>query len=143
MPRLALSTVAAALLALLGVGEALAADAPAPARASARSSVAAQTPPGAVDAATARRLVADGVKVVDVRTPAEYAAGHVPGAVNIPYDEIGRRSAELGPAETPLVLYCHSGRRSGIAVRTLAEQGFTRLYDLGAYEKWVSSEPGK
>jgi phage shock protein E len=141
MPRLVLSTVAAALLALLGVGEALAADAPA--RASARGPVAAQTPPGAVDAATARRLVADGVKVVDVRTPAEYAAGHVPGAVNIPYDEIGRRSAELGPAETPLVLYCHSGRRSGIAVRTLSEQGFTRLYDLGAYEKWVSSEPRK
>jgi phage shock protein E len=143
MPRLALSTVAAALLALLGAGEALAADAPASARAPTRSSVAAQIPPGAVDAATARRLVADGVKVVDVRTPAEYAAGHVPGAVNIPYDEIGPRSAELGPAETPLVLYCHSGRRAGIAIRTLAAKGFTRLYDLGTYERWVSSEPGK
>ncbi len=135
MPRLALSTIAAALLALGGA--AFAADAPA------RGAVAAQTPPGAVDAATARRLVADGVKVVDVRTPAEYAAGHVPGAVNIPYDEIGQRSAELGPAETPLVLYCHSGRRAGIAIRTLAAKGFNRLYDLGTYEKWVNSEPGK
>lgn len=97
--------------------------------------------PGVVDAATARELVADGVKVVDVRTPAEYQAGHVPGAVNIPYDELEKRHAELGPPSTPLVLYCHSGRRSGIAVRTLREKGFDRLYDLKAYDLWVQSEP--
>lgn len=99
--------------------------------------------PGVVDAATARRLVAEGVKVVDVRTPAEYAAGHVPGAVNIPYDQMATRSAELGPPTTPLVLYCHSGRRSGIAVQTLRSKGFNRLYDLQAYDRWVESEPGR
>jgi len=98
--------------------------------------------PGVVDATTARRLVAAGVKVVDVRTPAEYAAGHVPGAVNVPYDEMERRYGELGPPTTPLLLYCHSGRRSGIAIRMLKQKGFTRLYDLQAYERWVPPEPG-
>ncbi|HVO21023.1 MAG TPA: rhodanese-like domain-containing protein [Anaeromyxobacter sp.] len=124
------------LLAALALsGAVLAADAPDPGK------VVEATPPGPVDGATAHRLVAAGVKVVDVRTPAEYAAGHVPGAVNVPYDEIGRRAEELGPPRTPLLLYCHSGRRAGIAVQTLKEKGYTRLYDLGAFEKWQRSEP--
>ncbi len=100
-----------------------------------------QTPPGIVDAASARKLVAAGVKPVDVRTPEEYDAGHVPGAVNIPYDQMARRYAELGPPGTPLLLYCHSGRRSGIAVQVLKDKGYTRLYDLQAYQRWVDSEP--
>jgi len=100
-----------------------------------------QVAPGIVDAAAARRLVADGIKVVDVRTPDEYAAGHVPGAVNIPYDQMAQRYAELGPTTTPLLIYCHSGRRSGIAVQVLEKKGFTRLYDLQAYDRWVQSEP--
>jgi len=107
----------------------------------AHGKVADQIEPGVVDAATARRLVADGVTVVDVRTPEEYAAGHVPGARNIPFDQMAQRFGELGPPSTPLVLYCHSGRRSGIAVQVLKSKGFTRLYDLQAYDRWVQSEP--
>ncbi len=98
-------------------------------------------PPGLVDGAQAHELVADGVKVLDVRTPAEFAAGHVPGAINIPYDEIDRRAGELGVASTPYLLYCHSGRRSGMAVANLRAKGFRRLYDLQAYDRWVASEP--
>jgi phage shock protein E len=109
--------------------------------ASERDRLVAQTPPGLVDAATARKLVAAGVKVVDVRTPAEFQSGHVPGAVNIPFDQMAQRAGELGPPSTPLVLYCRSGRRSGIAVGTLKRQGFSRLYDLQAYDRWVASEP--
>ncbi len=100
-----------------------------------------QIAPGVVDAAAARKLVAAGVKVVDVRTPQEYAAGHVPGAVNIPYDRLAERYMELGPPTTPLLLYCHSGRRSGIAVQTLKAKGYTQLYDLQAYQRWVDSGP--
>jgi phage shock protein E len=111
--------------------------------ASERDRLVAQTPPGLVDAATARKLVAAGVKVVDVRTPAEFQAGHVPGAVNIPFDQMARRSGELGPPSTPLVLYCRSGRRSGIAVGTLKQQGFARLYDFQVYDRWVASEPAR
>jgi len=61
--------------------------------------------------------------------------------VNIPYDEIGRRAGELGAASTPLLLYCRSGRRSGIAVQALKDKGFSRLYDLQAYDRWVASGP--
>ena len=94
-----------------------------------------------VDAAEARRLVAEGVKVVDVRTAVEFAMGHVPGAINIPFDEMEKRHAELGPPSTPVLLYCRSGRRSGIAAETLKAKGFTKLYDLQVYDRWVASEP--
>src|SRR5512137_2298067 len=92
--------------------------------------------PGKVDGATARALAAAGAKVVDVRTPQEFASGHVPGALNIPYDEIGKRAAEIGPPSTKVVRYCRSGRRSGIAVETLGKMGYAQLYDLGTLTAW-------
>jgi rhodanese-related sulfurtransferase len=92
--------------------------------------------PGVVDGATARALVASGAKVVDVRTPQEFASGHVPGAINIPYEEIGRRASEIGPASTPVVLYCRTGRRSGIAADALQKAGFSRLYDFKSVTAW-------
>lgn len=98
-------------------------------------------PPGVVDGPTAHRLVAGGVKVVDVRTRVEFALGHVPGAINIPYDEMAKRHAEIGAPSTPVLLYCRTGRRSGIAAQTLRDKGFTRIYDLQSYDRWVASEP--
>jgi rhodanese-related sulfurtransferase len=97
--------------------------------------------PGIVDGAHARKLVASGVKVVDVRTPAEFVAGHVPGAVNIPYDEMEKRHAEIGPPSTPVLVYCKTGRRSGIAVTILHDKGYSRLFDLQSYDRWLESEP--
>jgi rhodanese-related sulfurtransferase len=99
--------------------------------------------PGLVDGPTAHQLVASGVKVVDVRTPAEFAGGHVPGAVNIPYDQMDARHAEVGPSSTPVLVYCQSGRRSDIAAKTLRSKGFQTIYDLQAYDRWVASEPRK
>ncbi len=92
--------------------------------------------PGLVDGATAKALVADGAKVVDVRTPQEFAAGHVPGAMNIPYEEIGRRASEIGPSSTPVVLYCRTGRRSGIAAEALQKAGYSKLYDFKSVTAW-------
>jgi len=92
--------------------------------------------PGRVDGATARSLVAAGAKVVDVRTPQEFASGHVPGAVNIPYEEIGKRTSEIGPPATAVVLYCRSGRRSAIAVESLEKAGYRNLYDLQTVTAW-------
>jgi phage shock protein E len=60
--------------------------------------------------------------VLDVRSPEEYASGHVPGAVNIPYDQVASRIAEV-PKDKDVVLYCKSGRRAGIAAEVLAGQG--------------------
>ncbi len=98
-------------------------------------------PPGVVDGKAAHALVAGGIKVVDVRTPGEFAAGHVPGAVNIPFDEMPRRFSEVGPPAAPVLVYCKSGRRSAIAIGTLREKGFTKIYDLQAYDRWVAAEP--
>jgi phage shock protein E len=97
--------------------------------------------PGKVDGATARKLVASGVKVVDVRTPAEFATGHVPGAINIPHDQMAARHAEVGPPSTPVMLYCKSGRRTEVAMKALREKGFTAIYDLESYDRWAESEP--
>ncbi len=81
--------------------------------------------------------------VVDCREPHEYVQGHVPGAVNIPFDEIEKRAVELGPPGTKVLLYCRTGRRSGIAAETLRAKGYTNLFDLQAYDRWVASEPAK
>jgi phage shock protein E len=92
--------------------------------------------PGKVDGPAAKALVAAGARVVDVRTADEFASGHVPGAVNIPYDQLPGRAAEIGPPSTPVVLYCRSGRRSGIAIDALQKAGFSKLYDLKTVTAW-------
>jgi len=76
--------------------------------------------------------------VLDVRTPAEYADGHIPGAINIPHDQIGARIAELADArESDIVVYCGSGKRASLALGVLEKQGFKRIYHLaGDYTRW-------
>jgi phage shock protein E len=75
--------------------------------------------------------------VLDVRSPEEYASGHVPGAVNIPYDQVASRIAEV-PKDKDVVLYCKSGRRAGIAAEVLAGHGYERLQHLeGDIVAWV------
>ena len=80
----------------------------------------------------------DHLFVLDVRTPQEYAAGHVPGAVNVPHDQLASRLAEV-PKDKDVVLYCKSGRRAGIAADVLAANGYTRLSHLeGDMPAWVA-----
>jgi phage shock protein E len=77
--------------------------------------------------------------LLDVRTPEEFAAGHVPGAVNIPYDQVASRLNEI-PKSDEVVLYCHSGRRAGLAMETLAANGYTKLAHLsGDMQGWQSA----
>ena len=79
------------------------------------------------------------VLYVDVRTPAEYAAGHVRGAVNIPHDQMEARWRELSAHRArPLVLYCHTGRRAGLALEVLRARGFSRLENGGGLEQLAS-----
>jgi phage shock protein E len=78
-------------------------------------------------------LQAQGARLVDVRTPEEFASGHMAGAVNIPFDALdGRAAAELAPVDAPVVVYCHSGKRSARAAATLKALGFGQVHDLGA-----------
>jgi rhodanese-related sulfurtransferase len=76
--------------------------------------------------------------VLDVRTPEEFAAGHVPGAINIPHTELAARVAELDPArDSDIVVYCRTGKRAGEALGVLEKSGFKRLLHLqGDYTRW-------
>jgi phage shock protein E len=91
---------------------------------------------GDVDASQARKLVDGGARLVDVRTPAEFAAGHIPGAVNIPLQELEQRLGEFEPKHAPIVVYCRSGNRSSSAARTLKAAGYAAVHDLGAMSRW-------
>jgi phage shock protein E len=80
--------------------------------------------------------------VLDVRTPEEYAAGHLPGAVNIPHDQLAGRLGELsGARERDIVVYCRTGRRSAEALGVLDDAGFKRLFHLkGDYTRWTEEK---
>jgi phage shock protein E len=74
----------------------------------------------------------ENVLFIDVRTRAEYDAGHVKGARHIAHTEMARRFTELERhRDQRILLYCRSGRRSGIATRVLREQGFDRAENAG------------
>ncbi len=74
--------------------------------------------------------------LVDVRTDEEYGAGHIPTAINIPFDVI----AQNLPTENKdnlIIVYCRSGNRSGVANNTLTTLGYTNILDFGAVSKWT------
>lgn len=81
--------------------------------------------------------------LIDVRTDEEFQAGHADTAIHIPYEEIADRinALQLAP-DQPIYLYCHSGRRAGIALDTLSDLGYTRLTNLGSLEnaqQWLQA----
>ena len=113
----------AALLALAMTGTAFAADTVSPAQ------VAQQIK----DPKTAPFLL-------DVRTPEEFAEGHVPGAKNIPVAEIEARAAEV-PKDRPVVVYCRSGARVKRANAILRERGWTNLVEMeGSMLAWDAAQ---
>ena len=86
--------------------------------------------------ANAAEVTINGVRqsaVIDVRTPDEFAAGHIDGAINVPLDQIQNGSAHLEALKKgdPILLYCRSGRRSGIAKELLEQQGYSKLTNGG------------
>lgn len=79
-----------------------------------------------------------GTGVVDVRSPEEYAAGHVPGAVNVPLDQVDVRSTEL-TADPAVHVICQSGGRSMKAAEMLAARGVRVLSVAGGTKAWIES----
>ncbi len=74
--------------------------------------------------------------IIDVRTPAEYAQGHISGALNLPYDTIAAHITAAAPDKAaPVILYCRSGRRSAIALETLKGAGYTHAENYGGLEE--------
>jgi rhodanese-related sulfurtransferase len=80
----------------------------------------------------------DGHVIVDVRRPDEYAAGHIPGAILIPNEEIGTEEpAELPDKRQIILVYCRTGRRSKEAAQKLADMGYVNVYEFGGIEDWT------
>ncbi|TFU16131.1 rhodanese-like domain-containing protein [Thermus tengchongensis] len=75
------------------------------------------------------RALESGAVVVDVRTPQEFAEGHVPGAINLPVENVVQWADTL-PKDKPVYLYCRSGNRSRQAAEYLKKKGYTNLYNL-------------
>ena len=75
-------------------------------------------------------------KLVDVRTAAEFAAGHALGAVNIPLDQVPSRLKDFGPTQGTVVLYCRSGNRSAHAAMILRQAGYSDVIDAKTQSRW-------
>ena len=83
---------------------------------------------------TVKDKIAAGARVVDVRTPAEFKDGSYPGAINIPLMLLPVRMRELEPRDTPIILFCASGARSGQGARLLKQAGFTDVTNAGGLD---------
>jgi len=83
----------------------------------------------------ARELIANGAILVDVRSPTEFQAGALPGAVNIPLQVLGLAKQQL-PNNSDIVVYCVSGARSNNAKNYLEHNGFNNVFDLGSYQNF-------
>ena len=75
--------------------------------------------------------------ILDVRRPDEYAEGHIPGAINVPNEEIGTAEIAELPNKSQLILvYCRSGRRSKEASEKLVKLGYTNIVEFGGILDW-------
>lgn len=96
-----------------------------------------------VDVATFDAGIKDAdILILDVRTPQEYASGHIPGSVNIDYfdSEIEAKLQQLD-ADTPVFIYCKSGNRSGKASAILKKLCFKKVQDLqGGITAWAQAQ---
>jgi len=79
--------------------------------------------------------------ILDVRTPGEYAAGHIPGAVYIPHTELRDRLSEvISHQDREIVVHCQMGPRAGVAQSILSQAGFTQIRELeGHMRQWNAS----
>ena len=75
--------------------------------------------------------------IVDVRRPDEFAKGHIPGAINVPNEDIAdEQPAELPDLDQVLLVHCQTGRRSAAASKKLADIGYTRVLEFGGIMTW-------
>jgi rhodanese-related sulfurtransferase len=109
------------------------------------AAAAAPSPTGPITAATPDEFVAvigrPDITLIDVRTPEEFAAGHIDGAINIDFQapDFADKIGALDPAAA-YAIYCHSGNRSGQAEAQMAAMGFTDMTDLtGGITAWTEA----
>jgi phage shock protein E len=92
----------------------------------------------------AQAYLKKGALVIDVRTPAEFSAGHLPNAINIPLQQIESGSPlPLKDKNQVLLLHCQGGMRSAKATKLLSGMGYVNVFDLGAYSRAAQIVAGK
>lgn len=84
----------------------------------------------------------DGAVLLDVRTKAEYKNGHVPDSKNIALDKMNAATSIIKDKATPLFVYCQSGSRSSMAVKTLKSMGYTDVKNIGGIGSYTGSVRG-
>jgi rhodanese-related sulfurtransferase len=95
-----------------------------------------------ISVAQATAAIASADAVLDVREPDEFAAGHLPRAVNVPRGLLEFKlsaTPELASRDLDIVLYCRSGGRAALAACSLLEMGYTRVRSIeGGYDAWLA-----
>ena len=90
-----------------------------------------------MDEAVAMMAEESGYIILDVRRPDEYAAGHIPNAINVPNESIGTSDIpELPDKDQLIMVYCRSGRRSKEAAEKLVKLGYTNIVEFGGIIDW-------
>lgn len=90
--------------------------------------------------AQALKTTPDAVRIIDVRTPAEFETAHIPGAYNVPVERMSQYVDEIGAVNAPLVLVCRSGQRASRAKAILEAAGVQQLQVLdGGLQAWVAA----
>jgi len=87
-------------------------------------------------------LIDAGALIVDARTAQEYAAGHLEGAINIPFDVAVSQFKRLDISKNrDIILYCRSGNRSGMAFNSLTNAGYSNLHNGGGLNAILAEKP--
>lgn len=89
-----------------------------------------------------RQSVADYIKLgkyslLDVRTLSEFNSGHLPGALHVPVDALALHLSLIHELQRPIIIYCHSGFRSGLAVEFLQQHGIEGAINGGGYAQLI------
>ncbi len=88
-----------------------------------------------------QRKVDQGALVVDVRTPEEFENFHFKGALNINVQELENRLDEFGPKDQPIIVYCRTGNRSGVAKGLLEKAGYQQVINGGGLAEMSKVKP--
>ena len=100
---------------------------------------------GDIDQAAAlTQLAKPGTLLIDVRSAGEFASGALPGAHNISHEQIAEQISRLAPDKSaPIVLYCRSGRRSGLAQDALQALGYQQVINAGGIDSLKAAQHAK
>lgn len=85
----------------------------------------------------------DNATFVDVRSPGEFAQAHYPGAVNVPLDQVPSRIDEFRQMKQPIIAYCRTGNRSGMAAAILQQHGLQEVYNGGGLDELLRKQKQK